>query len=68
MDVTQSGVGNIFTRWYIGSRYMKETAGSITKEYTYIGGDAYSAPVVAVTQSGTTTWYYLFRDYLGNVN
>lgn len=66
MDVTQSGT-NILTRWYAGSSYMKETAGAVTKEYTYIGGDAYTAPVAAVTQSGTTTYYYLLRDYLGNI-
>ena len=57
----------ILTRWYFGSRYMKETSGTTTKEYTYLGGDAYSAPVVAVTQGGTTAYYYLLRDYLGNV-
>ncbi|MDP2336042.1 MAG: RHS repeat-associated core domain-containing protein, partial [Bacteroidota bacterium] len=66
MDVTQSG-SNILTRWYAGSSYMKETASGVAKEYTYIGGDAYTAPVAAVTQSGTTTYYYLLRDYLGNI-
>ena len=66
MDVTQSGT-NILTRWYAGSNYMKETAAGVTKEYTYIGGDAYHAPVVAVTQGGTTNYFYLLRDYLGNI-
>lgn len=66
MDVTQSG-STILTRWYVGSRYMKETASGVTKEYTYIGGDAYNAPVVAVTQGGTTNYFYLLRDYLGNI-
>lgn len=66
MDITQSG-SNILTRWYAGSSYMKETAGGVTKEYTYLGGDAYTAPVAAVTQSGTTTYYYLLCDYLGNI-
>lgn len=66
MDVTQSGT-NILTRWYAGNSYMKETAGGVTKEYTYLGGDAYTAPVAAVTQSGTTIYYYLLRDYLGNI-
>ena len=66
MDVTQNGT-NILTRWYAGSSYMKETAGTVTKEFTYLGGDAYHAPVVAVTQSGATTYYYLLRDYLGNI-
>jgi RHS repeat-associated protein len=66
MTVTQGG-NTILTRWYTSSRYMKETAGSTTKEFTYLGGDAYTAPVVAVTQSGTDTYYYLLRDYLGTV-
>jgi RHS repeat-associated protein len=66
MDVIQSGT-TILTRWYVGSRYMKETASGVTKEYTYLGGDAYNAPVVAITQSGTTNYFYLLRDYLGNI-
>ena len=57
----------IVTRWYAGSRYMKETAGGATKEYTWIGGDAYSAPLVAITQSGQTSTCWVFRDYLGNI-
>jgi len=31
------------------SNYIKETASAVTKEYTFIGGNAYTAPVVAVT-------------------
>lgn len=66
MTVVQSG-STALTRWYAGSRYSKETAGSTTKEYTWIGGDAYSAPCLAVKQSGTTTYYYLLRDNLGTI-
>jgi len=66
MDVTQSGT-NILTRWYAGASYMKETVSGISKEYTYLGGDAYTAPVAASTQNGVTTYYYLLRDYLGNI-
>jgi RHS repeat-associated protein len=66
MDVTQSG-SNILTRWYAGNSYMKETTGGVTREYTYLGGDAYTAPVAAVTQDGATAYYYLLRDYLGNI-
>ena len=51
----------------IGSRYIKETEGAVTKEYTWIGGDAYTAPVVAVKEGANTSWYYLLRDYLGNI-
>ncbi|MGQ9644061.1 MAG: RHS repeat-associated core domain-containing protein [Ignavibacterium sp.] len=61
-------IGNtILTRWYPSSSYIKETARGVTKEYTFIGGDAYSAPVVAVTQNGSTTYYYLLRDYHGSI-
>jgi hypothetical protein len=45
MEVKQSG-NTILTRWYPSGSYIKETAGGVTKEYTFIGGDAYSAPVV----------------------
>jgi len=57
----------ILTRWYVGSRYIKETEGSTTTEFTWIGGDAYSAPVVAEKVGSTTNYYYLLRDYLGNI-
>jgi hypothetical protein len=66
MVATQQGT-TILTRWYASNRYMKETEGSTTREYTWVGGDAYTAPVAAITQSGTTTYYYLLRDYLGNI-
>jgi len=66
MDVTIRGA-NMLTRWYVGGSYMKETASGVTKEYTYIGGDAYTAPVAAVTQTGVTTYYYLLRDHLGSI-
>jgi RHS repeat-associated protein len=57
----------ILSRWYVGSRYMKETAGSTTKEYTWIGGDAYTAPCLAIKTSSQTLWYSLLRDHLGNI-
>jgi len=58
----------ILTRWYAESGYIKETAGGVTKEYTFIGGDAYTAPVVAIKQNGgNTAWYYLLRDHLGSI-
>ena len=65
MIVQQSG-NTILTRWYSGSSYIKETSSGVTKEYTFIGGEAYTAPVVAIKQSGSTTWYYLLRFYPGN--
>jgi len=67
MVVQQSG-NTILTRWYSGSSYVKETAGGVTKQYTYIVGDAYTAPVVAIkTGTGSPVYYYLLRDYLGSI-
>jgi len=66
MDIKQSG-STTLTRWYPTPGYIKETVGGTTKEYTFIGGDAYNAPVVAITQSGSTSWYYLLRDHLGSI-
>ena len=66
MDVQLNG-NSILTRWYAGGGYIKETAGSYTREITFIGGDAYTAPVVAIAFNGTTTYCNLLRDYLGNI-
>jgi RHS repeat-associated protein len=65
--VITEGSNTILTRWYPTANYIKETAGSTTKEYTFIGGDPYTAPVVAITQEETTVYYNLLRDYLGNI-
>jgi RHS repeat-associated protein len=46
---------------------MKDSVSGNVKKYTYIGGDAYTAPVMAVTQNSTTNYYYLLRDYLGSI-
>ena len=66
MTVKNNNV-TFLTRLYAGSRYMKETLNGTDSQYTYLGGDAYSAPVVAVTTGGSTIYYYLIRDYLGNI-
>lgn len=66
MEVKQGG-NTIIVRWYPSGSYIKETSGGETREYTFIGGNAYSAPVVAVTQNGSTTYYYLLRDYPGSI-
>ncbi len=46
---------------------MKETARGTAREYTYVGGGGYSAPIVAITQGGLANYYYLLHDYLGRV-
>ena len=58
----------VLTRWYAGGSYIKDSVSGVRKEYTFIGGDAYSAPVVAVKQNGgTPVYYYLLRDHLGSI-
>nr|WP_321485470.1 toxin TcdB middle/N-terminal domain-containing protein [uncultured Draconibacterium sp.] len=68
MLMQQNGVEK-YTRYYAGSRYMEQTLGGVTTEsYTWIGGDAYSAPAVSVKiGTGAAKIYYLFRDYLGTI-
>ena len=66
MEMLQNGT-SVLTRWYIGSNYIKELTGSTVKEYSFIGGDAYTAPVVAVKTDAVTTWYSLLRDNLGSI-
>jgi hypothetical protein len=40
------------------------------KIVTFVGGDAYSAPIVHVKETGSNAkddFYYLHRDYLGSI-
>ena len=66
-EVSQNG-STLYTRWYPGSRYIKEVNGSTTTQYTWLGGDAYSAPAVSVkVGTATPVIYYVLRDYLGSI-
>jgi len=66
MEVKEQN-NTILTRIYVGGRYIKETANGTTKEYTWIGGDAYSAPLVAIKQGSSISYYKLLRDHLGSI-
>ncbi len=66
MEVKQSG-NTILTRWYPGGSFIRETAGGVTKDYTFIGGNAYSTPVAAITQNSTTTYCNLLRVHLCSI-
>ena len=60
--------GNVLTRYYIGGRYECDLTTSGTKERLYLGGDAYSAPMVYQRENnGSWTLYNIGRDYLGSV-
>lgn len=68
MEVTDSQTGPVMTRWYAGDCYEYESSGGTTVERLYLGGNAYSAPVVLQrTGSGSWTFYNICRDHLGSV-
>lgn len=59
----------IFTRLYIGDCFERDSTadGSLT-ERLYLGGDAYSAPMVYVRENGGSwTAYNIGRDNLGSI-
>ena len=63
-----NGSNLVLNRWYPNSSFIKDSTSGVSKTYTFIGGNAYTAPVVAVKQNnGTPTYYYLLRDHLGSI-
>lgn len=65
--IERQGSTTTLTRWYPTASYMKEKKGSVTSEYTWIGGDAYTAPVLIMKTGAVTYLYFLLRDHLGNI-
>lgn len=67
MYVADGAVSRL-TRYYIGGQYEMDLKGAATKERLYVGGDAYSSPMVLERSSGGSwTPYNIGRDYLGNI-
>ena len=66
MVVTNSA-DTLLTRYYIGERYERDKAARETVKRLYLGGDAYSAPMVLCKVSGTWKVYQIGRDYLGSI-
>ena len=62
------GSTQLLTRYYVGGRYEFDQSPEGTKERLYLGGDAYSAPMVLQRENGGD-WvaYNIGRDYLGNI-
>ena len=59
---------NVLTRYYLGGRYEYDLTPNGTKQRLYLGGDAYSAPMVyQKVDNGSWTAYNIGRDYLGNI-
>jgi RHS repeat-associated protein len=50
-----------------GSMEIKQIGAVDTEFITYIGGDAYSAPVVLKSDGTTQNYLYLHRDYQGSI-
>ena len=69
MLVATPGEGDL-TRYYIGGRYEIEEDGEngMTTENLYLGGDAYTAPMV-LQRKGSLNWipYVIGRDHLGSI-
>lgn len=54
----------------IPAEIVEDTQTSSTKIINYVGGDAYSAPIAHIKQTGTNAldeYHYLHRDYLGSI-
>ena len=58
----------LLMRYYVGDRYEFDQTSGGTKERFYLGGDAYSAPMVFQRENGGD-WvaYNIGRDYLGSI-
>ncbi|WP_396178415.1 polymorphic toxin type 23 domain-containing protein [Flavobacterium sp.] len=50
-----------------GSMEIKQIGAVDTEFITYIGGDAYTAPVMLKSNGTTQNYLYLHRDYLGSI-
>ncbi len=62
-----------FVKYYssiIPVEIVHDKLNNTTKIITFVGGDAYSAPIVHIKQTGTNAidaYHYLHRDYLGSI-
>ena len=67
MTISQDSV-LVFSRYYLGGRYECDETQAGSTERLYLGGDAYSAPMVLQRQNaGSWTAYNIGRDYLGSI-
>ena len=60
--------GELHWQYYIGGRYEYDNPYGTATERLYLGGDAYSAPMV-MQRTGSGSWgiYNIGRDYLGSI-
>ena len=64
-----SSTGYTNTRYYIGARYECDDDGLLQTERLYLGGDAYSAPMVMDRATSQIQWRVrnIGRDYQGSI-
>ena len=67
MELKKNGVKELDRYYLLNSYEMDDPALGGIKEKIYLGGDAYTAPAVAVREGGSWNIYYLCRDYLGSI-
>ena len=67
--VYEIGTGTHLKRYYVSDRYEYELEPITPTERLYLGGDAYSAPMVLQRTGMNGTWvlYNIGRDYLGSI-
>ena len=67
--VHEIGTGTHLKRYYVSDRYEYELEPITPTERLYLGGDAYSAPMVLQRTGANGTWtlYDIGRDYLGSI-
>ncbi len=68
MQIKRNGWQNLLSRYYIADCYEYDQTSTVTRERLYLGGDAYSAPMVLLRENGGSwTLYNIGRDYLGSI-
>jgi len=58
---------NLLTRYYLGGNYELDEDSIGIQERLYLGGSYYDAPAVLMKQNGSSSVYFIHRDYLGSI-
>ena len=65
---SEEGYRFIWGRYYIGGRYEREVTDNTTRETLWLGGDAYSAPMIFYRENNTGgALYNIGRDVQGSI-
>jgi RHS repeat-associated protein len=67
MELKKNGVTELDRHYLLDNYEIDDLGAGGIREKLYLGGDAYTAPAVAVKEGGNWNIYYLCRDYLGSI-